>query len=145
MKYRSDMSSLNLQKLKDFLAAQAPIRFAYLFGSYAMGRANAMSDVDVAVYLDDSQDFFTMRLKLMEQIHRHVGDHIDLVVLNDSSVVLQYEVIRHDKVLKDNKQLRVEFETTVLREYLDSEPLREVHREELKKSFDKYLHKALGG
>ena len=126
-----------LQQLKEFLADQAPIRFAYLFGSYARGRANAMSDVDVAVYLDDSLDFFTMRLKLMEQIHRHAGGHIDLVVLNDSSVVLQYEVIRHGMVLKDDNQLRVEFETSVLREYLDSEPLRAVHREALKKSFGK--------
>jgi hypothetical protein len=52
-------------------------------------------------------------------------------------LVLQYEVIREGKVLKEDKPKRVQFETYALREYLDTDQLRSIHISSLKRSFSK--------
>jgi predicted nucleotidyltransferase len=130
------MTFISLQPFRDFFEKKEQIRFAYLFGSYAKNSQTSLSDVDIAVYLDERLDFFTQRLKLMEEISRDIGGRsIDLVVLNDSSLILQYEVISHCVILKDNASERVDFETRVLRNYLDTEPLRHSYIEAVKKAF----------
>jgi uncharacterized protein len=128
--------------LIDFLEKKTIIRFAYLFGSCATGKQGPLSDLDIAVFLDDKMDFFSCRLILMEELscELHGERSIDLVVLNEASTVLRYEIIRDGIVLKEGKERRVEFETHVLREYLDTEPLRAVHRAALKRSFRKEHH-----
>lgn len=132
------MTLISLQPFRDFFEKKEQIRFAYLFGSYAKNSQTSLSDVDIAVYLDERLDFFTQRLKLTEEISRDTGGRsIDLVVLNNSSLTLQYEVISHCVVLKDNVSERVDFETRVLRNYLDTEPLRHSYIEAVKKSFTK--------
>ncbi len=130
------MTFISLQPFRDFFEKKEQIRFAYLFGSYAKNSQTSLSDVDIAVYLDERLDFFTQRLKLMEEIIRDIGGRsIDLVVLNDSSLVLQYEVISHGVILKNNASERVDFETRVLRNYLDTEPLRYSYIAAVKKAF----------
>lgn len=132
------MTFISLQPFRDFFAKKEQTRFAYLFGSYAKNSQTSLSDVDIAVYLDEKLDFFTQRLKLMEEISRDIGGRsIDLVVLNNSSLILQYEVISHCVILKDNASERVDFETRVLRNYLDTEPLRHAYIEAVKKAFIK--------
>lgn len=130
------MTFISLQLFRDFFEKNEQTRFAYLFGSYAKNRQTSLSDVDIAVYLDERLDFFDQRLKLMEEISRDIGGRsIDLVVLNTSSLILQYEVISHCVILKDNAPERVDFETHVLRNYLDTEPLRQSYIQAVKKAF----------
>jgi len=126
-------------QLIDFLEKITIVRFAYLFGSCSTGKQGPLSDLDIAVFLDDEVDFFSCRLILMEELSFELrGERsIDLVVLNEASTVLRYEIIRDGIVLKEDRERRVEFETHVLREYLDTEPLRAVHRAALKQSFRK--------
>jgi len=38
----------------DFLNKQTHVKFAYLFGSVAEGKEGKLSDVDIAVFLDES-------------------------------------------------------------------------------------------
>lgn len=40
--------------ITDFLDPLPYIRFAYLFGSLASGNAGALSDIDIAVFFDDT-------------------------------------------------------------------------------------------
>lgn len=133
--------SSNPELLK-LLAEKRTICFAYLFGSCARGKETVLSDVDIAVYLQDDIEHFAYRLCLMEELsHVLKGDRdIDLVVLNEAPLVLCYEVVRDGIVLKDDPERRVEFETRVLREYLDTEPFRAVHVTALKRSFVKERH-----
>lgn len=123
-------------RIATYFAANNAIKFAYLFGSCARGQAGPLSDIDLAVYLDYRLDPFTAKLRYLEELYRLLNtERCDLVVLNNAPLILQYEVIRYGKVLKENKQRRVSFETKVIREYLDTEPLREVHRQKLKEHF----------
>ena len=135
----ADKASLDLscqERIVAYFAGNKAVKFAYLFGSYAKGQAGPLSDFDLAIYLDNRLDFFTAKLKYLEELYRLMkNERCDLVVLNKAPLLLQYEIIRHGKVLKENRQKRIPFETHVLREYLDTEPLRAVHRQTIKEHF----------
>jgi predicted nucleotidyltransferase len=106
------------------------VKFAYLFGSMASGKAGPLSDLDLAIYLDRRLDSFKYRLQLMERLARLLkSEKFDLVVLNSAPVVLKYEVVKNGIILKDDRPKRVMFETAVLQEYLDTAYLREVQHE----------------
>ena len=118
---------------KAFLVAERKVKFAYLFGSVATGKAGPLSDLDLAVYLDQRVDFFNHRLSLMEALAKVLKtEEFDLVVLNDAPIVLKHEVISDGVILKEDRHRRVMFETEVLREYLDTAYLREVQFSYLK-------------
>jgi hypothetical protein len=56
-----------LDVIKNFLANTRVVKFAYLFGSHARGNAGPLSDVDLAVYLDNRMNLFSARLSLLTQ------------------------------------------------------------------------------
>ena len=115
------------------LADLPEVEFAYLFGSRVSGQSGALSDIDIAVYVDVQEGRLLYRLKLLERLQRLMGFlPVDLVVLNDAPPVLKYEVIKYGRVLKENKDARVMFETMTLSEYLDTEHLRNTQRMYLK-------------
>jgi len=100
-----------------------PVLFAYLFGSQVSGKATSLSDIDLAVYLDEvvSKDKrFDLRLKLSSELSAILRKRVDLVVINDAPVGLCYEAIKHGSVIfcKD-RPLRIETEIRILSRYLD--------------------------
>jgi len=124
--------------IRQYLQNNESIKFAYLFGSYANSMEGPLSDIDLAVYVDKRLDFFSIRLRLLDELSRLLKDHpFDLIILNTAPLTLQYEIIRQGIVLKENKNRRVPFETAVLRRYLDTEPIRLLHMQKLKQSFAK--------
>jgi len=129
-------SLLNI--IKNYMEENRAIKFAYLFGSHARGDDGPLSDIDLAIYLDNRFDFFSCRLKFMEELSRILkAQPFDLLVLNNSPLTLQYEIIRDGVVLKENKPKRILFETEILRKYLDTEPIRALHITSIKKRFGK--------
>ena len=132
------MASDVIAIVKELLAAEQKIKFAYLFGSMARQKAGPLSDLDLAVYLDGRVDCFNCRLRLMESLAKKLGsERFDLVVLNRAPVVLKFEVIKNGIVLKEDRSRRVMFETQVLQEYLDSAYLRRIQRGYLKDSLQR--------
>jgi predicted nucleotidyltransferase len=99
---------------------------ALLHGSQTTGKATALSDVDVAVWLDPSLSDdarFDLRLALAREIDR---PDVDLVVLNDASPLLAHRVRQAGIQLLDRDPgTRIRLETQALIEYLDTKPLRE--------------------
>ncbi len=57
-------------------------------------------------------------------------DNVDLVVLNDSPLLLTYNIIREGIILKSDEPLRVKFETKVMSRYLDERYHIERHAKE---------------
>lgn len=126
-----------IASLQEFFARQTEVKFAYLFGSTASGKAGHLSDLDLAVCLDGRLEPLKFRLALSELLAKELHtEHFDLVVLNKSPIVLKYEVVKNGIVLKEDKARRVLFETSVLQEYLDTTHLRSTHyqymREQIK-------------
>jgi hypothetical protein len=115
---------MDVDKLRVFFAAQKSVRLAYLFGSYAKGKVGPLSDVDVAVLLDRKlikEERSKMQLELIAEISSLLKtDRVDLVVINDSPIDLNYEIIKHGKIVhvKDPGE-RVDMESMILSRYLD--------------------------
>ncbi|HWB71136.1 MAG TPA: nucleotidyltransferase domain-containing protein [Egibacteraceae bacterium] len=116
-----------VQQLRDAAAAalsDAPVRFLYLFGSAATGRARPDSDVDIAVYLDPSlprERYLDVSLDLAHRLETatRLGP-VDVLALNDAPLPLAGRVLRERVVVYSRDEpLRVRFESLKLREFLD--------------------------
>jgi predicted nucleotidyltransferase len=57
-----------LSKLKESLSIDNNIVFAYIFGSYGMGKPTPLSDVDIAVYLSSKENIWGKKMELIEKI-----------------------------------------------------------------------------
>jgi predicted nucleotidyltransferase len=119
--------------INSLLAQNSHVKFAYLFGSSVRGETGPLSDIDIAVFLDGRVSPFDFRLRLSASLAQALGsEHFDLVTLNDAPLLLKYEVVRGGRVIKEEKNKRVAFETKVLSEYLDTACLRRTQRTYLK-------------
>jgi uncharacterized protein len=104
--------------------AGTPVRFAYLFGSRAVGSPRPDSDVDVAVQLDpgvpaDRRLALQLRLGSRLTLDAHVGE-IDLTLLNDSPLALRGRVVRDRIVIYSvDEPARVFFESLTMRQFAD--------------------------
>lgn len=136
---RRPPSSQLLSCLKSLGHAHRPISALYLFGSQATETRGPLSDVDVAVLLDEKRvpprKFFRFRLDLIAAAtgacHR---PDVDVVILNEATPVLKYEVVRNGRLIYErNRDSRIEFETGAVQHYLDLEPFYRVGRSYLKR------------
>lgn len=120
--------------LEEYFALQPGVELAYLFGSQARGKASALSDVDVAVLLDDqlsSQHFFEIRLRIMGDLMDILGiNEVDVAILNQATVALRYRVLRDGLLLYcHNRDRLIAFRLQTVNEYLDFKPILERHEQ----------------
>jgi predicted nucleotidyltransferase len=104
---------------KDILLRHNNIIFAYIFGSYAQNKARADSDVDIAIYLDTAMDvetYLEIKVRLAEVCKREV----DLIILNEATPFLRYEVYRNNILLfSRDKACETQYIVKTLFEYSD--------------------------
>jgi hypothetical protein len=102
---------------------------ASLFGSQASGTAGALSDVDLAVWLEPRRSRH-QRARLARDLRATVAetlatDEVDLAVLNDASPLLRHRAIRDGvRLVERDRDARVRLEARALLDYLDTVPLR---------------------
>lgn len=114
-----------LREAASRVLAVEPVLFAYLFGSQARARTHGHSDVDVAVFLDDSVPpvgYLDMSLRLAGDLERAagVGNLEGLVVLNQASLPLSGRVVREARVIYSRAEHeRVRYESRIFREFTD--------------------------
>jgi len=131
------ITAAQLGALSETLEKYPAVQFAYLFGSQATGEVTPMSDVDIAVYLNDdlaSAKQFKLQLHLIGVLCQILQrNDVELAILNDEDIVLCYEVLNNGKlILCRNDETRIEFFVRTIREYFDTEPLRAFFREKMK-------------
>ena len=102
----------------------APVRFAYLFGSHALGAARADSDVDVAVALRPDvpgADHLDHLLDLGGRLQAELGGvEVDLVLLDEAPLPLRGRIVRDGVVIYSvDEPARVEYESRTFREFAD--------------------------
>lgn len=121
------MIKLNTQQ-KNFLKKSGVV-LAYVYGSYARGKTNKLSDIDIAVLLDDkikSQKYSAINIKLNNFfIDFFKRDDVFVVILNNATPVLKYEVIQDGKLFYAlNKTVETDFIIQATHEYEDTRLLR---------------------
>lgn len=112
------------QKIKKYLADQDNIDAAYLFGSQSSGKANVMSDIDIALLFNDgmtSNKRFNEKLKIMGALGILLKTNdIDVVDLNSANSVLQFSAIKNrDLLFNKNNSARSVFEANTMSNYQD--------------------------
>ena len=111
------------KRVVEFLSTQERVKLAYLFGSVAEGKEGKLSDVDIAVFLDESlskKEKFSLQLKLISELTGILKtDKVDLTVMNNAPLLLNYNIIKHGKIFKDDLETKIRVESGILSDYLD--------------------------
>src|SRR5260370_41583078 len=131
------MNLFERQSQLNELFAQSPVNAAYLSGSLS-NRASfgQLSDVDIAILLMEqikSDQFLDYQLYFFSELAKRLeSENIDVVILNQSSLLLKLQVIRYGQILfsRDDK-LRVAFETKAVMDYLDFRKFDEIQNQAL--------------
>ncbi len=104
-----------------------------LFGSQAQGIANALSDFDFGILLENPAilDSVDTKLKLYNKLYDIFSSHIkkfvtiDIVFLDRASLEIQYQSLKNSKILYNkNSRITIDFKQKVLERYADFAPLR---------------------
>ncbi len=121
-----------------FFKNKKEIIFAYCFGSVVKGTDNKMSDLDVAVYLDESKisqsGSFGYQGELMLEMEQVLQHKVDLVILNKAPLYLAHQIISEGiLVFSRCNRKRTDFHFRTVRDYLDFKPYIKVQNEYLRK------------
>ncbi|MBU4251971.1 MAG: nucleotidyltransferase domain-containing protein [Candidatus Omnitrophica bacterium] len=96
-------SILKEQELKDYFVKQEDVEFALLFGSFASGRVNPMSDIDIAVYFRDGNDALRLGDRQVEitcaVMSIYKVNRADVVVLNRANPFLRFQIMKYGRLL----------------------------------------------
>lgn len=140
------MNLFEKQNRLNQLFAQSPVNAAYLAGSLS-NRASFghLSDVDIAILLMDqikADQFLDYQLYFFSELAKRLeSDSIDVVILNQASLLLKLQVIKSGQILfsRDEKQ-RISFETKAVMDYLDFKKFDEIQNQALsRRLYDQML------
>ncbi len=119
------------------LFTQSPVNAAYLAGSLSTRTSfGHLSDVDIAILLTDSikaDQFLDYQLYFFSELAKRLeSDTIDVVILNQASLLLKLQVIKYGQILfTRNEKQRVTFESKAVMDYLDFKKFDEIQNQAL--------------
>ncbi|MBI5682822.1 MAG: nucleotidyltransferase domain-containing protein [Deltaproteobacteria bacterium] len=124
------MSKMEIDKIKELLAKDERVVFAYLFGSRAKGMASEKSDFDIAVYAADAHLWLNFYIEAdIAQLLK--TDDVQVFILNRLyEPLFGFEIIKNGILLVDKEQeKRIEFESRILGQYHDWQYFAKRHME----------------
>ena len=131
------MNLFEKQSQLNQLFAQNPVNAAYLAGSLSSRTSfGHLSDVDIAILLMDqikSDQFLDYQIYFFSELAKRLeSETIDVVILNQASLLLKLQVIKYGQILfsRDEKH-RVSFETKAVMDYLDFKKFDDIQNQAL--------------
>lgn len=119
------------------LFTQSPVDAAYLTGSLSTRTSfGHLTDIDVAILLMDqikADQFLDYQLYFLSELAKRLeSDAIDIVILNQASLLLKLQVIKYGQILfSRNEKQRISFETKAVMDYLDFKKFDEIQNQAL--------------
>lgn len=107
------------------LFRKLPVDIVYLYGSFASGRKDSLSDYDLGILFSEElaeKKRFDLRLQLFGNIAKRIStveDNIDVVDLAEVPLLLQFNVICGKLIYNRNEKRRIAFESYVMARYHD--------------------------
>lgn len=137
----ADDQAQMISRLAAIVAAKPEIRFAYLFGSMARRTAGKFSDLDIAVFLDPSylisETGYGYQSELAPAIKAELAREIDVVILNQASIVLKFQVLKNGVLIYCRSDAeRRSFHENTIKIYLDIKPLLKIQSDYLRKRIE---------
>ncbi len=151
--FNGDMKMKNKNSLKAYRDADGKIKkifdrngvlLAYVFGSVAQEKTGPLSDIDFAVYFEESlskSEREDLYLDILNDLIEPLGDDIDLVSMNKANLLLNFNIIKSGEILfQKNETVKVQIEAEIMRKNLDMKHYRKRHTEtKIKKIANKGL------
>jgi predicted nucleotidyltransferase len=130
---RKAMSKINKEEVAPLFRAYPFVVAAYQFGSTVRGQEGPLSDLDIAILVDDKRtpsalDLLRIELMLAYELQKHLRvSEIDLITLNSQRLLLQYGILRTGRLIYEaDPKYRVRFTQKVIQAYLDFQPTLEL-------------------
>ena len=119
------------------LFTQSPVNAAYLAGTLSNRTAfGHITDVDIGILMMDqikAEQFFDYQLYFLSELAKRMEtDSIDVVILNQASLLLKLQVIKNGQILYSrNEKQRISFEAKAVMDYLDFKKFDEIQNQAL--------------
>ena len=134
------MDTAPIKKILSRLMSRYPvIGGAYLFGSFAHGKARPDSDVDIAIRLTldlSPEASFDLRLELMDALEEVFHRPVDVVILNNASLKMIRQVTTKGELLyAHDRNKEQDYAIQKQKEYFDFKLYIDRNSKELKSFF----------
>lgn len=123
-----------LNKVRQYFSKRPEIKVSYLFGSRSYGKGTKLSDIDIAILIDESQARkdhpYGYKAKVLTDLIKMLNtDNVDLVILNQAPSLLKHRVIYYGELIfsRDERE-RINFQVKTIDEYDDVKRLLSAHR-----------------
>ena len=118
------------KKIKEVFGRQG-VLLAYIFGSVPRKDAGPLSDIDFAVYFEESlpkSHRNELYLDIINNLTETLGDEIDLVKMNDSNILLKFNIIKSGEIIfQKSEDDKIRIESEIMRKNLDTKYYRKRH------------------
>lgn len=123
------VKEIKTEEIDGILRVYPFIAAAYQFGSTIRGQAGPLSDLDIAIVVDEEHapspvDLLRLELLLAHELQRHLNvREVDLITLNHQRLFLQHTVLRTGRLIYEaSPKYRIRFMQKVIQAYLDFQP-----------------------
>ena len=127
------MRSISKEEIAPLFRAYPFIAAAYQFGSTVRDLEGPLSDLDIAILVNDEQapaaiDLLRIELLLAYELQKQLTvSEVDLIALNGQRIPLQYTVLRTGWLIYEaDPKYRIRFTQRVVQDYLDFQPTLEL-------------------
>jgi len=127
------MRSISKEEIAPLFRAYPFIAAAYQFGSTVRDLEGPLSDLDIAILVNDEQapsaiDLLRIELLLAYELQKQFTvSEVDLIALNGQRLPLQYTVLRTGWLIYEaDPKYRIRFTQKVVQDYLDFQPTLEL-------------------
>ena len=123
----------DIKLLKKVFKNFSEIEAVYLFGSTVTGKSHQESDMDLAIY-PDTPGLRKQKLAILTELARFGFCNVDLVIMDENDIVLQYEAVRQNILVYQTSGFdRGSTYSKIVRQYLDFYPYLTEQRKAYKK------------
>jgi predicted nucleotidyltransferase len=123
-----------IEKMKSELSKDSKIVAAYLFGSFAEGTSRPDSDIDIALFFDETVDKFQQlerQIDLTNRLRCTIKRKIQIVVLNRAPASLAFRAIRGILLYDKHPTQRALFEAKIASNYYNHKFYQKIYNKTL--------------